>query len=87
MILREFYRTRDDGVNLYRTYSDSGYLILQNQTGVEYAEAIDVDGAPYTYTETSTKIQDTDEVEDVSALRARLEDSETAVKILFGEAE
>lgn len=87
MILREFYRTRDDGVNLYRTYSDSGYLILQNQTGFEYAEAIDVDGAPYTYTETSTKIQDTDEVEDVSVLRARLEDSETAVKILFGEAE
>lgn len=87
MILREFYITRDDGVNLYRTYSDLGYLILQNQTGVEYAEAIDVDGAPYTYTETSTKIQDTDEVEDVGVLRARLEDSETAVKILFGEAE
>lgn len=87
MILREFYRTRDDGVNLYRTYSDSGYLILQNQTGFEYAEAIDVDGAQYTYTETSTKIQDTDEVEDVSVLRAHLEDSETAVKILFGEAE
>ena len=51
MILREFYRTRNDGVNLYRTYSDEGRDIIQNETGIVYTEAIDVENAPYTYTE------------------------------------
>lgn len=57
MIQREFYVQRKDGVNLYRTYSDAGMMIRQNETGVEYAEAIDVEGAPYTYTETETPIE------------------------------
>jgi len=56
MIVREYYKTRSDGVELYRTYSDAGYLIRQEQTGAEYSEAIDVDDAPYTYTETETAI-------------------------------
>ena len=43
-------------MELYRTYSDAGYLIRQEQTGAEYSEAIDVDDAPYTYTETETAI-------------------------------
>lgn len=51
MIVREFYRTRKDGVNLYRTYSDEGRDIIQNETGIVYSEAIDVETAPYTYTE------------------------------------
>lgn len=51
MIVREFYRTRNDGVNLYRTYSDEGRDIIQNETGIVYSEAIDVETAPYTYTE------------------------------------
>ena len=54
MIQREFYTQRKDGVKLYRTYSDAGMMIRQNETGMEYAEAIDVEGAPYTYTETGT---------------------------------
>ena len=33
MIRREYYMTRKDGVNLYRTYSDSGKMIMQLQTG------------------------------------------------------
>lgn len=57
MIQREFYKQRKDGVKLYRTYSDAGMIILQNETGVEYIEAIDVEGAPYTYTETETPIE------------------------------
>lgn len=56
MIIKEFYKTREDGVNLYRTYSDKGMMILQNETGVTYAEAIDVENAPYTYTETDEPI-------------------------------
>ena len=55
MIVREFYITRKDGVSLYRTYSDAGFTIIRND-GVEYDEAIDVEGAPYTYTESDNHI-------------------------------
>lgn len=57
MVIREFHETRFDGVNLYRTYSDAGYFILQNETGVKYSEAIDVESAPYTYEETEDIIE------------------------------
>ena len=52
MVIKEEYKTRADGVKLYRTYSDEGRQLLQNETGNIYTEAIDVEGAPYTYTET-----------------------------------
>jgi hypothetical protein len=32
-------------------------MIRQTQTGTEYAEAVDVADAPYTYTETETPIK------------------------------
>jgi hypothetical protein len=57
MLIKEYFTTRKDGVNLYRNYSDAGFYILQNETGVEYAEAIDVENAPYTYTETDKPIE------------------------------
>ena len=72
MIQREFYTQRKDGVKLYRSYSDAGMMIRQNETGVEYAEAVDVADAPYTYTETETKIPEDGAPEDADALRARL---------------
>lgn len=52
MIIREFFMTRKDGVNLYRTYSDEHFKIKQVQTGYIYDEAIDVESAPFTYEET-----------------------------------
>ena len=57
MIVKEFFATRKDGVNLYRTYSDEGFYILQNETNIEYSEAVDVENAPYTYTETDKPIE------------------------------
>lgn len=57
MIVREFYRQREDGVNLYRTYSDENYRIRQIETGAIYDEAIDVENATYTYEETDEKIE------------------------------
>lgn len=69
MIQREFYTQRKDGVKLYRTYSDAGMIILQNETGVEYIEAIDVEGAPYTYTETETPIETPEIVREESIIR------------------
>lgn len=87
MIVREHYKTRADGVKLYQTYSDAGYLIQQEPTGTEYSEAIDVDGAPYTYVETDKLIPDDFDIDTASPeqLRERLLDTETAAKILLGE--
>lgn len=58
MIVTEFYMTRTDGANLYRTYSDAGYMLRQDQTGALYSEAIDVPEMGYTYTETNQPAQD-----------------------------
>lgn len=57
MIVREFYKTRKDGVNLYKTYSDNNMYIRQVETGIEYSEAIDVEFVNYTYEETDTHIE------------------------------
>ena len=88
MIVKEHYKTRTDGVELYKTYSDAGYLIRQVETGAEYDEAIDIDGMPYTYTETGKLVTDNFDIETASPeqLRERLVDTETAAKILLGEA-
>ena len=57
MIVKEEYKTRSDGVKLFRTYSDENRKIIQNETGIVYAEAIDVENAPYTYCESTEVIE------------------------------
>lgn len=63
MVVTEFYRTREDGVNLYHTYSDADKTLIRND-GVEYDEAIDIEGAGYTYTESENDIFIPEEVEE-----------------------
>ena len=58
MIKREYYMTRKDGVKLYRTYSDRKKYIIQQPTGVEYSEAIDVETATYSYIESDRDIEE-----------------------------
>ena len=57
MIVKEFFKTRFDGVNLYRTYSDENFYIRQVETGNIYSEAVDVEDASYTYEETDELIE------------------------------
>lgn len=64
MIQREFYITRKDGVNLYRTYSDTDHYIHKVGTDEVYEEAIDVESAPYTYEETDDIIERHEPLED-----------------------
>lgn len=54
-IVTEYYMTRSDGVVLNRTYSDRNKIIVRND-GVEFSEAIDIDGIGYTYTESEKSI-------------------------------
>ena len=42
MIKIEHYKTREDGVELYRTYSDTDHLIKKVADGVTYGDAIDI---------------------------------------------
>ena len=49
-IITNFYKTRPDGVKLYRTYSDEGRSIVR-EDGVEFDEAVDVENSGHTYTE------------------------------------
>lgn len=67
MIVREEYKTRSDGVKLFRTYSDENKKIVQNETGIVYTEAVDVENAPYTYCESDESIE-TDEITAEEAL-------------------
>ena len=53
MIIEEYpWNGRYDKI---RHYSDEGFMILQEQTGFEYEEAIDVFPTRYTYVETDHK--------------------------------
>ena len=64
MIRKEFYKTRKDGINLYRTYSDEKYRIRKIGTDEIYDEAIDIEGSDYRYEETDEKIEDDEEIVD-----------------------
>lgn len=57
MVIKEYYKARSDGVKLFRSYSDEGKQIIQNETGNMYTEAIDVENAPYTYAESDEGIE------------------------------
>lgn len=58
MIVREYYKTRKDGVKLYRTYSNDNKYIRKINYDEEYIEAIDVENTPYTYAETEKDIKE-----------------------------
>lgn len=57
MIQREYYATKENGVVLYRIYSDENKKIMQKPTMVVYDEAIDVEGAAYEYEETDELVE------------------------------
>ena len=63
MIITEYYKTREDGVVLNRTYSDLGMMIERD--GIRYSEAIDPADLGRTYTETAEPIEvETEETTD-----------------------
>lgn len=51
MVKTEYFTTRADGVKLYRTFPAEGKALRQVETGIIYSEAVDIEGAPYTYEE------------------------------------
>lgn len=76
-IVKEFYKTREDGVNLYKTYSNNNYKIKKVGTEEVYDEAIDIETASYIYEETSELID----------MLSEIEAKAMAYDILIGEVE
>lgn len=58
-IITEYYKTRDDGVVLNRTYSDKGMMIARD--GVRYDEAIDPAELDRQYIETDEPVEKEEE--------------------------
>lgn len=71
-IVKEFYKTREDGINLYRTYSDENKLIKKVGTEEIYEEAVDVENATYEYKETTETLNDEATEQDYLSALARL---------------
>ena len=67
-IITEYYKTRDDGTVLNRTYSDKGMLIERD--GALYEDAVDPVDSGREYQETDTPIPQGDVTEEdyISAL-------------------
>ena len=71
-----------DGQPMTASIRIGGDMTEDSDATSEVTEAIDVEGASYTYTETETPIE-TPEM----TTEERLQDAETALGIMFGEAE
>ena len=84
MILTEYL---NEGT-LIRHYSDSNLMLLQNETGIVYPEAIDVVPCRYTYTETDTPIDVDEEADDELAQELKtLKEKALAYDIITGGVE
>ena len=53
MILTEYLNDE----TLIRHYSDSGYVLIQVETGAKYSDPVDIVPCPYTYIETDELIE------------------------------
>lgn len=70
----------NDGT-LIKHYSDAGYMLLQVETGIKYADPVDVVPCRYTYEETNELIEAEEVVEDEILEKAK------AYDILMGVGE
>ena len=53
----------NDGT-LIKHYSDAGFMLLQNETGIKYSDPVDIVPCRYTYTETDELIDGDEEITD-----------------------
>lgn len=79
MIVTEYFKTRNDGIVLNRTYSDRGMVIERD--GIRYSEAVDPAELNRQYTETDDRI-----ISDESA-QSELEQKAKAYDIITGVSE
>lgn len=81
IIVEDYYNEESDVFK--RTYSDKGFMIRQDSTGILYGEAIDPYDSDRTYTETDIPI-DEESGEEIPSNQTELEE---IARILLGEEE
>ena len=75
MIKKEHYKTREDGVELYRTFSDTDHRIRNKRTGHTYEDAIDIsEGEEYEEETNYIELEGADTYEEVLAVKAEMTD-------------
>ena len=57
MIIKEFFRTRPDGINLYKKYSDQNVYIKSKDTQKLHTFVITIEFSPTEYEETDIQIK------------------------------
>jgi len=86
MIISEFYRTREDGVNLYRIYSNENFEIQNTITLECYADVIEDSADLLNYIELPNKLYKKDKpVLEEEILDGDKELSEEEVAIMLEE--
>lgn len=74
MIKKEFYKTREDDVKLYRTYSDTDHKIRNKRTSEVYAEAVDIaEGEEYEEVDDYIELEGASTYEEVLAVKESVE--------------
>lgn len=75
MIKKEHYKTREDGVELYRTFSDTDHKIRNKRTGHTYGDAIDISEDEEYEEETDyIDLEGAETYEEVLAVKAEMTD-------------
>lgn len=73
MIKKEHYKTREDGVELYRTFSDTDHKIRNKKTGHTYGDAIDItDAEEYEEVEDYVELEGAETYEEILEVRASM---------------
>lgn len=74
MIKKEFFKTREDGVRLYRTYSDTDHKIRNKRTSEVYTDAIDIaENEEYEEMEDYIELEGASTYEEVLAVKDSVE--------------
>ena len=66
MIITEEFTLPEQETVLIKTYSDEGYMLIQEETGILYSEAIDPKEANRSYIESDQKINQDEEEKDIN---------------------
>lgn len=75
MIKKEHFMTREDGVKLYRTYSDTDHLIRNKRTGHTYGDAIDIsETEEYEEEAEHIEMEGAETYDEVLAVKSEMED-------------
>ena len=74
MIKKEFYKEREDGVRLFRTFSDTDHKIRNKHTSEVYADAVDIaEDEEYEEVEDYIELEGASTYEEVLAVKASVE--------------